>query len=135
MEVFADVQYRITPKFTVVAGLRFEHIYQDIAWKTSLDPDGDKDAFAKFEFLPNASLKYELTDQQNLKLAASKSYTLPQYKERAPFQFEEVTQIKFGNPDLDLSTNYNVDVRWEYFPKSGEVISFTWVWKNHSKSN
>ncbi len=122
---FADVQYRITPKFTVVAGLRFEHIYQDIAWKTSLDPDGDKDAFAKFEFLPNASLKYELTDQQNLKLAASKSYTLPQYKERAPFQFEEVTQIKFGNPDLDLSTNYNVDVRWEYFPKSGEVISFT----------
>ena len=122
---FADVQYKISSKFTVVAGLRFEHIYQDIAWKTSLDPDGDKDAFAKFEFLPNASLKYELTEKQNLKLAASKSYTLPQYKERAPFQFEEVTQIKFGNPDLDLSTNYNVDVRWEYFPKSGEVISFT----------
>ena len=46
-------------------------------------------------------------------------------KERAPFQFEEVTQIKFGNPDLDVSTNYNIDVRWEYFPKSGEVISFT----------
>lgn len=122
---FADVQYKFTPKLTVVAGLRFEHIYQDIAWKTSLDPDGDTNAFAKFDFLPNASLKYELTDTQNLKLAASKSYTLPQYKERAPFQFEEITQIKFGNPDLDVSTNYNVDVRWEYFPKSGEVISFT----------
>jgi outer membrane receptor protein involved in Fe transport len=122
---FADVQYKFTPKLTVIAGLRFEHIYQDIAWKTSLDPDGDNDTFTKFEFLPNASLKYELTEKQNLKLAASKSYTLPQYKERAPFQFEEVTQIKFGNPDLDLSTNYNVDVRWEYFPKSGEVVSFT----------
>ena len=122
---FADVQYKFSPKLTVVAGLRFEHIYQDIAWKTSLDPDGDKDAFAKFEFLPNASLKYELTEKQNLKLAGSKTYTLPQYKERAPFQFEEVTQIKFGNPDLDLSTNYNFDARWEYFPKGGEVISFT----------
>jgi hypothetical protein len=122
---FADVQYKVTPKFTAVSGLRFEHIYQDIAWKTSLDPEGNSDVFAKFEFLPNVSLKYELTDKKNLKLAASKSYTLPQYKERAPFQFEEVTQIKFGNPDLDLSTNYNVDVRWEYFPKSGEVISFT----------
>jgi outer membrane receptor protein involved in Fe transport len=122
---FTEAQYKFSPKLTVVAGLRFEHIYQDISWKTSLDPDGDKDAFTKFELLPNASLKYELNDSQNLKLAASKSYTLPQYKERAPFQFEEVTQIKFGNPDLDLSTNYNVDVRWEYFPKSGEVISFT----------
>ena len=122
---FADVQYKFSPKLTIVAGLRFEHVYQDIAWKTSLDPDGDKDAFAKFEFLPNASLKYELTEKQNLKIAGSKSYTLPQYKERAPFQFEEVTQIKFGNPDLDLSTNYNFDARWEYFPKSGEVISFT----------
>jgi len=122
---FADVQYRFTPKLTVVAGLRFEHIYQDISWKTSLDPAGDKNAFAKFEFLPNASVKYEITDKQNFKLAASKSYTLPQYKERAPFQFEEVTQIKFGNPDLDLSTNYNMDIRWEYFPKSGEVISVT----------
>ncbi|MBL4644047.1 MAG: TonB-dependent receptor [Flavobacteriaceae bacterium] len=122
---FSEVQYRITPKFTVVAGLRFEHIYQDISWKTSLDPEGDKNAFTKFEFLPNASLKYELTEKQNVKFAASKSYTLPQYKERAPFQFEEITQIKFGNPDLDVSTNYNVDVRWEYFPKSGEVVSLT----------
>ncbi|NVK51795.1 MAG: TonB-dependent receptor [Flavobacteriaceae bacterium] len=122
---FADAQYKITPKFTAVVGLRFEHIYQDIKWKTSLDPTGDKDAFAKFAFLPNASFKYELNDKNNLKLAASKSYTLPQYKERAPFQFEEVTQIKFGNPDLDLSTNYNADIRWEYFPKKGEVISFT----------
>lgn len=122
---FADVQYKIAPKFTAIIGLRFEHIYQDIKWKTSLDPTGDKDAFAKFEFLPNASFKYEINKKNNLKLAASKSYTLPQYKERAPFQFEEVTQIKFGNPDLDLSTNYNADIRWEYFPKKGEVISFT----------
>ncbi|GGG93735.1 collagen-binding protein [Polaribacter pacificus] len=122
---FANVEYKFTPRFTAVGGLRFEHIYQDIAWKTSLDPNGAKDAFAKFEFLPNVSFKYEVTEKQNLKLAASKSYTLPQYKERAPFQFEEVTQIKFGNPDLDLSTNYNVDLRWEYFPKSGEVISLT----------
>ena len=122
---FSEIQYKITSKLTIVTGLRFEHIYQDIAWKTSLDPDGDKNTFTKFEFLPNASLKFELTEKQNVKFAASKSYTLPQYKERAPFQFEEVTQIKFGNPDLDLSTNYNVDVRWEYFPKSGEVVSFT----------
>lgn len=122
---FVEAQYKLSPKFTAVVGLRFDHIYQDIKWKTSLDPDGDKDAFSKFEFLPNASFKYEVNDKNNLKLAVSKSYTLPQYKERAPFQFEEVTEIKFGNPDLDVSTNYNADIRWEYFPTREEVISVT----------
>lgn len=122
---FADIEYKFTSKFTAVAGLRVEYIYQDIAWKTSLDPNGDRSEFSKFEFLPAVSLKYVLNEKQNLKVAASKSYTLPQYKERAPFQFEEVTQIKFGNPDLNISSNYNADVRWEYFPKSGEVLSFT----------
>ncbi|WP_347172965.1 TonB-dependent receptor [Polaribacter uvawellassae] len=122
---FAEAQYKFNSKLTAVIGLRFEHIYQDIAWKTSLDPSGDKDAFAKFEFLPNANVKYAVNEKNNLKFAASKSYTLPQYKERAPFQFEEVTQIKFGNPDLDVSTNYNADIRWEYFPTREEVISVT----------
>ena len=122
---FAEAQYKLTTKFTAVFGLRFEHIYQGISWKTSLDPSGNKDAFAKFEFLPNATFKYVVNEKNNLKFAASKSYTLPQYKERAPFQFEEVTQIKFGNPDLNLSTNYNADLRWEYFPKREEVISIT----------
>ncbi|WKD85563.1 TonB-dependent receptor SusC [Polaribacter huanghezhanensis] len=122
---FLEAQYKFTPKFTAVLGVRLEHLYQDISWKTSLDPAGNKSTFTKFEFLPNATFKYEVNDKNNLKLAASKSYTLPQYKERAPFQFEEVTQIKFGNPDLNLSTNYNVDLRWEYFPKREEVISIT----------
>ena len=69
--------------------------------------------------------KYEVNEKQNLKLAASKTYTLPQFKERAPFQFEDVNQVYFGNPFLYNSTDYNVDVKWEYFPKNGEVISLT----------
>jgi hypothetical protein len=30
-------------------------------------------------------MKYELSDKQNLRLGLSKTYTLPQFKERAPF--------------------------------------------------
>ena len=77
------------------------------------------------EYLPSLAAKYELTEKQNLKLAASKSYTLPQFKERAPFQYEEINQVYFGNPYLYNSTDYNFDLKWEYFPKNGEVISVT----------
>src|SRR5690606_17082989 len=77
-----------------------------------------------FEILPSLALKYELNDKQNLRFAASKTYTLPQFKERAPFLFqEEVNQDTQGNPDLTNSTNYNFDLRWELFPSSSELIS------------
>jgi len=121
---FGNIQYLITPKLTTIIGVRTEQVTQKIEWITSLDP-GDKNSFDKVEIMPNASFKYELTEKQNLKFAGSKSYTLPQFKERAPFLYEDVEGSKFGNPDLYSSTNYNVDLRWEYFPKSGEVISVT----------
>lgn len=119
------VEYKFTPKFTVIAAIRLEHILQDIEWKTSLDPNGGESKFDQFEFMPSTAIKYELTDEQNLKFAASKTYTLPQFKERAPFQYEEVTQVTFGNPNLYPSTDYNVDLKWEFFPKATEIISFT----------
>lgn len=64
-----------------------------------------------------------MNEKQNLKFAASKTYTLPQYKERAPFLFQEVNQDYFGNPFLYASTDYNVDLKWELFPASSEIIS------------
>ena len=36
---------------------------------------------------------------------------------------EEINQDTFGNPDLKNSVNYNVDLRWELFPSSSEIIS------------
>jgi hypothetical protein len=70
-------------------------------------------------------MKYELNSKQNLRLGLSKTYTLPQFKERAPFIYEEVLQVKVGNKDLYASDDYNLDLKWEMFPKSDELISVT----------
>ena len=58
-------------------------------------------------------------------LGASKTYTLPQFKERALFVYEEVLQVKVGNPFLYESDDYNLDLKWEMFPKNDELISVT----------
>ncbi|AXT62257.1 TonB-dependent receptor [Aquimarina sp. AD10] len=120
---FINFEYAFSPKFTLLAGVRGEQINQTIAWSTSLEPQGDESELDTFEILPALSLKYEIDEKQNIKFASSKTYTLPQYKERAPFLFQEVNQDYFGNENLDLSTNYNVDLKWESFPKSNEIIS------------
>lgn len=122
---YGAIEYQFTPKLFVIAGFRSEFIIQDIKYTTALAPSGGKKNFDTMEYLPMLNAKYEVNEKQNLKLAASKTYTLPQFKERAPFQFEDVNQVYFGNPFLYNSTDYNVDVKWEYFPKNGEVISVT----------
>lgn len=120
---FGNVQYQLNSKLTAVVGLRAEQITQDIKWNTSINYG--ENSFDSFEIMPNLAVKYEVNDKQNLKFATSKSYTLPQFKERAPFLYEDVDGSKFGNPNLYASTNYNADLRWEFFPKSGEVLSLT----------
>ncbi len=126
---YLNLQYDFSEKFTVLAGVRAEQINQDIQWSTSLDPiipgqeEENESELNLFEILPSLSLKYKVTDKQNLKFAASKTYTLPQFKERAPFLYQEVNQDYQGNANVTNSTNYNFDVKWELFPKSGEIIS------------
>ncbi|OIQ21699.1 MAG: TonB-dependent receptor [Flavobacterium sp. MedPE-SWcel] len=116
-------EYRVSPKFTVIAGGRVEVIQQDIDWDTSISQNSS--SLSTTQFLPSLSLKYEINDKQNLKFAASKTYTLPQFKERAPFLYEEVVQTYIGNEDLYESDNYNIDLKWEFFPEKTELISFT----------
>ncbi len=41
------------------------------------------------------------------------------------FVYEEVLQVKVGNPFLYESDDYNLDLKWEMFPKSDELISVT----------
>ena len=118
---FAEVEYNFTDRLTAVLGVRAEYLKQSIDWYTALSQG--KNSFDQFELLPSLMLRYKLTDNQNLRFATSKTYTLPQFKETAMFVYEDVTETFRGNPMLYPSTNYNADIKWEWFPKSGEVIS------------
>jgi hypothetical protein len=120
---FAAAEYKISPRFVALIGLRGEYIYQKVTWNTQLDPSDKKDNLETFEILPSITTKYEINSKQNLRVGASKTYTLPQFKERALFIYEDVTQVKLGNPDLYQSENYNLDIKWELFPGLGEIIA------------
>ncbi|MBP6039155.1 MAG: carboxypeptidase-like regulatory domain-containing protein [Flavobacterium sp.] len=121
---YVNTEYKFN-KLTAVVGLRSEYIFQKISWNTSLDPIGGKDELIKLAFLPNMVLKYELNDRNNLRFGASKTYTLPQFIERALFIYEKVNESKIGNPNLYESDDYNFDLKWEFFPKNEELISVT----------
>lgn len=120
---FANVEYKLSDRLSGTIGARFETITQKVTWQTQLDADKSSNTLDKNAFLPSLSLKYAVDDRNNLRFAASKTYTLPQFKERARFIYEDVTEIKVGNPDLYASDDYNVDLKWEFFPTNDEVFS------------
>ena len=116
-------EYRPGSKFTLVLGLRGEMLQQTVSWNTQLDPSDRKDLLEDFALLPSLNGRYVLNEQQNIRFGLSKTHTLPQFKERALFIYEDVTQVKLGNPDLYQSDNYNLDLGWDWYPASGELIA------------
>lgn len=79
---------------------------------------------------PSINVKFSPNEDSNFRLAASKTITLPEFKEVAPFEYVSQTgQITRGNPNLTASNNYNLDLKYEMFPSSGELISLTGFYK------
>ena len=77
-----------------------------------------------------ANFKYNLNDKQSLRFAASRTITLPEFKEIAPFEYvSAVGQVTRGNPDIQASTNYNFDVKYEFFPTSDQLLSLAGFYK------
>lgn len=118
-------------KFSGTLGLRYEVDNIDVEWNVGnyVGRDGEV-AYTYNNVLPSLNLKYQLTERNALRFASSKSITLPEFKELAPFEYLSPTgRVIKGNPDLISSENYNFDLKWEFFPKAKELFSVSGFYK------
>ncbi len=127
--IYADAVYKIGGKWTLVPGLRLENFNQEISYDVinlSFNNPGSNEANETF-FLPSLNVKYALTEDQNLRFSASRTVSNPEFKEVAPFVYENVTDRIGGNPDLlndpAFSTILNLDLKYEWFYNAGEIVS------------
>lgn len=82
---------------------------------------------------PSTNIKYDLNDEHAFRLAVSSTITLPEFKEISPFEYVSPTgQVTRGNPEIEASRNLNYDLKWEYFPSVGELISLATFYKDIS---
>ncbi len=122
---FANIDYRFNEKFTAQLGVRYDNLNQKMDYNTAIISNGNKVDKKYNKILPALNLKYSINDNHNLRFSASKTYTTPILLEIAPYEYEEVDELSFGNPAIYPSDNYNADFKWEWFPKKGEIISVT----------
>lgn len=118
----------ITGKLKFIGGARLETT--DIFIK-SFDVNSAPGSIDEKDILPSVNLVYNVNDQMNVRMAYTKTLARPSFREIAPFYSFEFQGdfLVVGNPGLQRTLIDNYDLRWEYFPRSGEVYSLSGFYK------
>ncbi len=114
----------IGDKWRLAWGGRFEHYSQTLNSQTiGLQTIDTTNVFA--DFLPSFNLAYNLSAEHKFRLSGSRTVNRPEFREIAPFaflDFENLWQVS-GNPALKRGLITNADVRYEWYPNPGEMIT------------
>ncbi|HEU4472408.1 MAG TPA: TonB-dependent receptor [Flavisolibacter sp.] len=122
---------KISSSLRVVWGARAENFQQVLISRRSdlqrivLDNE-------KWDILPSVNFVYSLNPKNNIRLSASQTVARPEFREIAPFSFFDFEQnyAVSGDTTLKRSKIFNADIRYEWYPRAGESISFGVFYKN-----
>ena len=110
LAVYADYIFRAS-SFSARAGLRYEYSYMRGSY-----PDGKHISFSKHlgDWVPQASLKYQLTDAQSLKLEYTTSINRPGISYLNPAVTTSPTSVSQGNAQLSSSHTQRMYLIYTY---------------------
>jgi len=144
---YGMVDLPLTKRFNLIGGVRFESTEIEIVndpeefatWfppgsvaPVELNP-GDADVdFSQDDVLPAVALEYTPIEQVKLRAAYSETVARQTFKELTPIIQQEFLggPIFIGNPDLQMSAVRNYDLRADYTPYDGGLLSVSWFYKD-----
>ena len=117
-------------KLRLIAGLRAEKNDQSV---TNLVANTGKEelvSLKKTDWLPSANLIYSLNEKMNVRAAWYKTVARPDLRELSSFEyFDPVLMRSIYGSSLKSTTIENLDLRYEFYPSPGEVISISGFYK------
>ena len=129
---FAEIEYYPVESLLVNVGLRYEQAKQWVRYWTDGGQE-KKTNLDKGDFFPALNLKYTIDETNSLRLSVSRTVTRPSFIEMAPFLYQESYGSAYirGNNELKNAYNYNIDLRYDFFPKrnNGDMFSVTGYFK------
>jgi TonB-dependent receptor len=127
---FLQFDNQFTDKFRVVWGLRVENYDQLIGSVKKWDP---RHSYSKItDYLPGLNATYKIDQKTNLRLSGSQTVIRPELRELSSlnlYDFELNASVQ-GNPLLKRTKVTNADLRYEIYPRAGEVFTAGVFYKN-----
>lgn len=108
----------------VVWGGRYENFDQLVGSTKTSDPRYNHTRVG--DFLPAVNATFKLNNTSNLRVAGSQTVVRPEFRELTGTAFYdfEIGATIIGNPNLVRTKITNLDVRYEIYPRAGELFTF-----------
>jgi len=117
-------------KWKLNTGLRGEYNTFDVL---TADFSGQKVNVNReyLDILPSLNLSYNL-EKTKYRFSLSKTLSRPEFREVANFAYYDFIRNAqlLGNPKLEKSDIYNLDIKYEFYPKTGENFFVSFFGKN-----
>ena len=118
--------------FNMYAGVRFEHNKMELISHTrDIEPSPQSTYYTYNDFFPSLNMAYQLSKQQQLRLSYGRSVNRPEFREVSSsvfYDFDLGSAVQ-GNTALRNCYVNNMDLRYEYYPTEGELISAALFYK------
>jgi outer membrane receptor protein involved in Fe transport len=85
-------------------------------------------------FFPSANLTYNISEKHLLRASYGKTVNRPEFREMSNFDYQDFDMfvLLHGNDSLKNAYINNFDVRYEWYPSAGEIISVAAFYKDFS---
>lgn len=119
---YGMIDTKFGSKLRFVGGLRYEYTLIN---SSSNDESLEPGYLNNHDFLPALNFTYEVKENMNLRLNMSRTLARPTFRELAPYANENFAggETYVGNANLQRTLINNIDVKWEYFMRTGELVS------------
>ncbi|MBZ5857668.1 TonB-dependent receptor [Flavihumibacter profundi] len=105
-------------------------------YKQELKAAGKDDkVYTNTDLLPSMLLTYALNNKTNIRVAGSQAVNRPEFRELADYSIYDYDNyfVIRGNPNLARCKNTNADLKYEWYPAAGEIISASLFYKYFDK--
>ncbi len=120
-------------QFGIHAGVRFEHNDMELISNTrDYEKSETSRHYRTSDFFPSLNTSYKLNDQHQIRLSYGRSINRPEFREVSSsvyYDFDLASNVQ-GNTELKNCYVDNLDLRYEWYPSRGELISLAVFYKH-----
>ncbi len=129
---YLSTQWSPFDRFSFEIGGRVEQSVQTVDVPLGIDADYiQASELDNTDFLPALNATFEISEETNIRAAFSRTLARPEFREISNFNFADFFGGRrvYGNPELERTRITNYDLRFETYPRGGELFAVSAFYK------
>ncbi|MDD2305134.1 MAG: TonB-dependent receptor [Prolixibacteraceae bacterium] len=131
---YIGLKIPISKKINAYGGVRFEKFNRKISnfYEKTGNTDNLDIVRDTINYFPSINLTYNINDKNLFRFSYGKTINRPEFREMSNFDYQDFDMfaIIHGNDTLKSAYIDNYDLRYEWYPSAGEVVSLAAFYKD-----